>query len=120
MKKIIQLSIIIFSLLSSYHIASSDDYTVASAPHYVENCQNLQTAFDIAIQAHEQGIKAATIVQMQLPFHQKDLVHCRKNYQLQHPGVFEKTPAIITENKDGLIQILIISRKEADDLMKSY
>ncbi len=120
MKKTIQLSGIILSLLSTYQITSSDDYVVASAPTYVENCQNLQAAFDIALQAHNQELNVVTLVSMKQPFHQKDLVHCRKNYELHHPGVFQKTPAIITGDKNGLIQIMIFSRQEADDLIKKY
>ena len=108
------------SLLAQYQTTCSDNYIPASHPNYLENCANLQTAFDIAIQAHEEGIKTLTLVPMKLPFHQKDLVHCRRNYELKHPGIFQETPAIITGKKEGLIQIIIMSRQEADDLMKNH
>jgi hypothetical protein len=108
--------LIIFTTIISSHIVNA---SFEQDKNYKSNCQELQNALAIAIDVRQNGITdVETVVPMQLPFSQEQLVTCRKNYEEQHPGIFQKNPAMIRGTNDGIILIRIFDRKEADDLMK--
>jgi hypothetical protein len=114
MKKIIQLSIIISSLFTSFYVTSSDNYIVTSAPTYVQNCQNLQAALNLALQRHNEGKPAIVSTSFTLDFPEKDVIHCRKNYRLQYPGKLDGTlSAININNDDKTIHVIVFTPENA-------
>lgn len=110
------------NLLALFAFAISFQSIHASFEHhkdYKSNCQNLQDALTIAINARQDGIEnVLTVTMVTSHFNQEQLVTCRKNYEQQHPGIFQKNPAFITGNKDGVIEIRVFSRQEADEAQK--
>lgn len=108
--------LVIFAMIIGFQMLNA---SFEQDKNYQTNCQELQNALALAINVRQNGItNVETVVPMQLPFSQEQLVTCRKNYEEQRPGIFQKNPAIIRGTQDGIIFIRIFDREEADDLMK--
>ena len=121
MKKIKLLAFLTIAISSHSIDAFHEDQINSQAntqTHDDTNRQKFHDALTIAINLRQQGsTNILTITPITLPFTKAQLIAWREDYERLHPGVFQANPAIITATHEGLVQIRVFSREEADALM---